>query len=131
MPGESGDEESTGVEEWGGGEVGEAQISRYHCFFNGWERKQEFSTLLLLDANLFPILSSPTGFETCQTSKAVGFDSFSESPSSEGSKRFWSAGYHVFLAKHQAKPSNPHPRAGFLTTPTVRTGRELKFRCTS
>lgn len=110
---------------------GNAQISRYHCFFTDWERKQELSTLLLLDANLFPILSSPTRFETCQTSKAVGFDSFSESHSSEGSKRFWTAGYHVFLAKHQVKPSNPHPSAGFPTTPTMRTGEQLKFRRTS
>lgn len=59
VPGESGDVESTAG--WGGN----AQISRYHCFFTDWEQKQELSTLLLLDANLFPILSSPTGFETC------------------------------------------------------------------
>lgn len=88
-------------------------------------KSRELGALLLLDSNLFPILSSPTGFETCQTSKDMGFDSFSESRSSEGSKRFWSAGYHVFLAKHQVKLSNPHRSAGFLTTPTVRTGREL------
>lgn len=71
MPGDSWDVDSTGG----------TQRPGLYYFFIGCEQKQRSQHCAALDTNVFPIVSRPTGSETCQTSKDVEFNSLSESHS--------------------------------------------------